>query len=61
MKAVLNLCWWSVLYLWMFLYFYIIVMGRYTAHLLGRLDPFDPTGNHCKRPVLAGFFTPGAT
>lgn len=37
MKTLLDLGWWSVLYLWMFWYLYVLVMGFYRAWLANRL------------------------
>ena len=37
MRALLDLGWWSLLYLWMFWYLYVLIMGFYRAWLRGTL------------------------
>jgi hypothetical protein len=38
MKPLLDLGWWSVLYLWIFWYLYVLIMGFYRAYLANKLS-----------------------
>lgn len=55
MKTLLDLGWWSLLYLWAFFYAYILVMGIYRAHLAGRIVTWSRLFWLCLPGIVIGW------